>query len=298
MKQVILSKQITLRENISIKKYLQEVSQIQKPLTIEEEKKLCNQIKQGNKKAEKELIIRNLRFVISVAKQYQQSGASLEDLISEGNYGLIKAAHKYNADTGNKFISYAVWWIQQSILMYIGEKIRMIRIPPNKTNDLIRIKKLYNKLEQKLQREPTIEEIIDYSKKEIKNKPIKNKNIALLLSASKKTTSLDKPIKSDKKEESDLSIGDFIRQTDYPTPDEIFVKQDLKIEINRLLNKIPPRNKEILKHYYGLNNETPKTLEEISQIVGITSERVRQLKNASLLELKVIAKRKDIFKNN
>jgi len=287
MKQIVLNKQITLRENISTKKYLQEVSQIQQPLTSKEEKELCKKIKQGDKKAEEELITRNLRFVISVAKQYQQSGASLEDLISEGNYGLVKAARRYNADTGNKFISYAVWWIQQSILMYLGEKIRLIRIPPNKINDLIKIQRITDKLEQKLEREPTPEEIFQYSSKT--KKPIKNSKITFLLSSSQKPTSLEQTIKSNNNDKENSTVLDILKQNLFQSPDDKLLKEDIKIELYQMLKKIPVRNRIILEHYYGLNNQTPKNLEEISQIVGLTSERVRQIKNSSIRTLKRIA---------
>lgn len=287
MRQLKITKQITKRDSDSINKYLNEISQIDGPLSIEEEEALTKKIKNGDKKAENELVLRNLRFVISVAKKYQQSGIPLGDLINEGNIGLIKAARKYDFSKGYKFISYAVWWIRQSILQYLSEHGRAIRLPLNRLTQLSKIRKIKSELEQKFEREPSVSEIIESSKN-----ILKENDVNLIIRLNHKISSLDGEAFNSKSGNDDFRLIDIIEDKNQLRPNAFTEKEDNRIEVNRLLNNISERNKFVLIHYYGLNNENEKTLEEIANMLDLTRERIRQIKNDSLLHLKAKYKNK------
>lgn len=294
MRQLKITKQITLRDNFSFNKYLQEVSQIDKPLSAEDEKVLAKKVKEGDEKAKDELITRNLRFVISVAKQYQNFNSTLEDLVSEGNYGLVKAAMKFDPSMGYKFISYAVWWIRQSIVQYLNDNSRSIRIPMNKIANVNKIRKIQSLLEHKFEREPSEEEIL----KECGEK-IKLEDITISKNLDNNISSLDYCMTGNKNNDSDsFSLIDILKNENSPMPDKKTKTEDLKIEINQALKKIPKRSQDIIIMYFGLNGNGNKTLDEIGQELDLTRERVRQLKEKSITVLRRTLKKSiliDIF---
>jgi len=282
MKQLRIIPQITLRNTDSLNRYLTEVSCVGGVLTAKEEVELALKVQSGDKKAETELILRNLRFVISVAKQYQCSESPLSDLINEGNIGLIMAARKFDVSKGNKFISYAVWWIRQSILKYLSEHGRIVRAPLNRITHIHKIKQATLKLEQKLQREPTEDEVYESLQDIMREDEFK---IALRIKMN--TKSIDRDIQPNMSSRAEVfNLMDVLENPNQMRPDERLVIEDLRVELNRILDKLPPRNKYVLEHFYGLNEERVKTLEEIAQNLSLTKERVRQLKNNSLNQLK------------
>lgn len=277
MRQLKIIKQITGRESYSVDKYLQEISKID-VLKPEEEVELAHKAHLGDVNARKKLIMCNLRFVVSVAKQYQNYGLTLGDLINEGNLGLLKAVEFYDETKGFKFISYAVWWIRQAILQAIAENARLIRLPLNKINMLNKLTRCVCALEQKCQREPTAEELatqMNLSPSEIKE----------YLKISAKPLSMDAPLIQ---EDNAVALGDVYVPTEsnVPTPDNFVNRDSLKKDLKRSFVVLTEREIEILAMYYGLDDYNPMSLEEIGRELGLTAERVRQLKAKALKKLK------------
>ena len=278
MRQLRIIKQITNREAASLDKYLLEIGKI-RLLSSDEEYYLSQQIKAGNNFALNTLVKSNLRFVISVAKQYQNQGLLLADLINEGNLGLIKAASRFDATKGFKFISYAVWWIRQAILQSLAEQARLVKLPQNKVGTINRVNKTFSRLEQEYQRDPTPEEIAD----------ILEMNVLLVdqsLQSGGFHFSLDAPLYDDENNENsqyDLYTNDFS-----PSPDNDLLETSLKIEIERLLCKLDGREAAILSSFFGLNGKQALALDDIGIRFGLTHERVRQIKDNSIRKLKNI----------
>ena len=279
MRQLKITKQITNRDSESLNKYLSEISKLKGPLSAEEEVALAHRIQLGDQEAEHELILRNTRFVVSVAKQYQNYNVPLGDLINEGNLGLIKAAKKFDGTKGNKFISYAVWWIRQTVLQSLNENGRVIRLPLNKITQLNKIKKAQAILEQDLGRKPSVDEVVSELNFEISRDDVKN-----ILIAEKSIKPLDAGTPNNNDSE-DFRLQDVLIDPNQSPADQGINKSDKTIQINRMLSKIPNRNQLVIIHYFGLRGESEKTLDEIAQMIGLTRERVRQLKNSSLTSL-------------
>ncbi len=286
MRQLKITKQITSRETISLDKYLHEISKIDL-ISADEEIELAKKIKHSKNEKEKELALNrlveaNLRFVVSVAKQYQNHGLSLQDLINEGNIGLIKAAKRFDETRGFKFISYAVWWIRQSILQALAERARIVRLPLNKIGSLNKIIRTYSKLEQTLEREPSIEEI----SKELEIAP---KDVKQALKAQGHHISFDAPVTSD----SDANnLYELLPNLTSKPPDKQLINESLKKEIERALKTLTPREADIIRLYYGINEKEPLTLEEIGAEFDLTRERVRQIKERAIRRLKHISRSK------
>ncbi len=276
-----ITKQYNNRESQSLDKYLQEIGRLEL-LTPEEEIELARKIKQGGEEGEKalkRLVEANLRFVVSVAKQYQNQGLSLGDLINEGNIGLIKAAKRFDETRGFKFISYAVWWIRQSILQALAEQSRIIRLPLNRIGALNRISKKFNELEQKLEREPTSEELA-----EALGMPVEDIKETLRLAG--RHISMDAPFSDD----DDDSLIDILPSDDQPAPDAGLIQESLRQEINRALSQLSEREAEVLRLYFGLDGQSPMTLEEIGERFNLTRERVRQIKEKAIRRLRHISR--------
>jgi len=274
MRQLKITKSITKRESESISLYLSEVSQI--PLLKDgEEHELFQKITQGDKQAFQKVINANLRFVISVAKQYQNQGLELNDLINEGNLGLIKAATKFDTSRGFKFISYAVWWIRQSIMQSIAENCRIIRLPNNHINSLNKINRIGARLEQTLEREPTIEEL----EKAMEGLDIKVKDS---LNLKTQMSSLDAPVKDGE----DMFLYDIIENHNAVSPDNGFVKESMLSDMEKVLKKLNGRQRTILCMYFGIMGYQQMTLEEIGDYFDLTRERVRQIKDSAIRILK------------
>jgi len=274
MRQLKIVKQITNRESLSLNKYLHEISKI-KLIDSKKEVELAKKIRQGDKNAFEELVKANLKFVISVAKQYQNQGLSLIDLINEGNVGLIKAAQRFDETKGFKFISYAVWWIRQSILQSLAENSRIIRLPLNKIGIINKINKTYSSLAQEYKREPTAKEVASKIKMNIWT--VEN---ALIYSS--KTISMDAPVHEDNKD----TYNDISYSNDTKSPDKELIIKSLKKEIERTLSFLDKRDADIIRYYYGLKDNRQHTLEEIGRIMGLTRERVRQIKERTIKKLK------------
>ena len=276
MRQLKIIKQVTNRETASLDKYLQEIGRVDL-ITSEEEVDLARRIKNGDQAALEKLTKANLRFVVSVSKQYQNQGLSLSDLINEGNVGLIKAAQRFDETRGFKFISYAVWWIRQSIMQAIADQARMVRLPLNKISILNKINKTFAKLEQDFEREPTASEIameLDLSESEVKD-TIRNQG---------KHMSIDAPLSAS--DESSNNLYDVLSSEDDPGPENELLNESLKKEINRALSSLTTRESDIVGLYYGLHEDTPLSLEEIGERFDLTRERVRQIKEKALRRLK------------
>jgi RNA polymerase primary sigma factor len=275
MRQLKITKQVTNRDTPAFEKYLSEISH-KEMISPDEEIDLARRIRQGDRKALEKLVTANLRFVVSVAKQYQNQGLTLQDLVNEGNLGLIKAAERFDETRGFKFISYAVWWIRQSILHAIAVQGRMVRLPLNKIGTLNKINSITMELEQKLEREPTPEELssaMDIDENDLKD----------TLKVNARYLSMDAPIGG---EDDDYNLYDIIGEENNPLPDESLIKESLLKEINSTLKVLGYRQEEIIKLYYGLNGEHPLTLEEIAEKFELTRERVRQLKESAIRRLK------------
>lgn len=274
MRQLKITKQVTNRESPSLDKYLHEIGKVQL-ISAEEEVALAKRIKQGDEKALGLLINSNLRFVVSVAKQYQNQGLSLPDLINEGNLGLIKAAQRFDETRGFKFISYAVWWIRQSILQALAEQARIVRLPLNKIGSVNKVNNTFSHLEQEFQREPTPEEIaelLDMAPKDVKE----------ALKVSNRHVSMDAPLKPDEEN----TLYDVLLSSESESPDAEMVDNSLKKEIERSLSTLSAREADIIRLYYGLNGEPPYSLEEIGKLFNLTRERVRQIKEKAIKRLK------------
>ncbi len=274
MRQLKITKQVTNRDNIAFEKYLSDISR-KETITPEEEIQLSERIKQGDKEALDKLITANLRFVVSVAKQYQHQGMSLQDLVNEGNLGLIKAAKKFDATRGFKFISYAVWWIRQSILHAISVKSRMVRLPLNKINMMNKIYYTTEELKQEYKREPTSIEIAD--------KIDVNYEIVKEMKLYPYCISMDAPLKND--DDDDFNLYDKIGMKDSISPDNKLMKESLANEINNTLKILKPHQAKIIKMYYGIGEYNPMTLDEIGEELDLTKERIRQLKNNAIRKL-------------
>jgi RNA polymerase primary sigma factor len=275
MKQLKIVPQITVRESASLEKYLNEISKF-KLLTAEDEVNLARKIHKGDRKALETLVNSNLRFVVSVAKQHQCPGMQLADLINEGNLGLIKAAERFDETKGFKFISYAVWWIRQSILQSTSELSRIVKLPSSVTLSFSQVNKVFNQLEQDFQREPTAEEISE----------VISLNPTLVdgtLKATQFHISLDAPLKGD--EDGDSSLYDLMAENEAPDPDKHLINISLKSEVDRTLATLEYREADVIRYYFGLNGLHAHSLEEIGHELNLTRERVRQIKEKALLRL-------------
>ena len=274
MRQLKITKQVTNRETASLDKYLQEIGKVDL-ITAEEEVELAQRIKAGDEIALDKLTKANLRFVVSVAKQYQNQGLTLPDLINEGNLGLIKAAQRFDETRGFKFISYAVWWIRQSILQALAEQSRIVRLPLNKIGSINKINKTYAFLEQAHERAPSAEEIakeLDMTINDVKES-LKN---------SGRHVSMDAPLIDGE----DSNMYDVLRSDESPSPDTELMMESLRKEIRRALDTLTPREADVISSYFGLNKGHAMTLEEIGEKFDLTRERVRQIKEKAVRRLK------------
>lgn len=278
MRQLKITKQVTNRETISLDKYLHDISKVEL-ISPEEETELAKRIKEGDKNALEKLTKANLRFVVSVAKQYQNQGLTLPDLINEGNIGLIKAAQRFDETRGFKFISYAVWWIRQSIMQAIAEHARIVRLPLNKIGNITKINRTFSELEQLHEREPSIAEVaesLQISLNEVKDS----------LKISGKHISVDAPL-SATDEESNTMLDVMEGKDNVQKPDNELMTESLRDEIERSFSTLSYREAEVLRLYFGINNNnSPLTLEEIGEKFELTRERVRQIKEKALRKLK------------
>ena len=281
MRQLKISKSITNRESASLEKYLQEIGH-QDLLTADEEVELAQQIKKGDRKALERLTKANLRFVVSVAKQYQNKGLSLPDLINEGNLGLIKAAERYDETRGFKFISYAVWWIRQSILQAIAEQSRIVRLPLNQVGSVNRIARELNKFEQENERKPSVEEMADRI-------DLPEEKIAEAMKINTHHVSMDAPFADGE----DNSLLDFLPNTDSPSTDNVLDQESLRTEIGRVLDVLNDREQKVIKAFFGIGMQE-MTLEEIGDKYNLTRERVRQIKEKSIRRLRYNTKSKTL----
>jgi RNA polymerase primary sigma factor len=270
MRQLKITKQVTNRDTPSLDKYLQEIGKVDL-ISPEEEVNLARRIKSGDSDALAILVNANLRFVVSVAKQYQNQGISLPDLINEGNLGLMKAAQRFDETRGFKFISYAVWWIRQAILQALAEQARIVRLPVNKIGSINRINRAFARLEQEYEREPSsleIAEMLEMASEEVKDS----------LKTNGRTVSMDAPISS----EEDNNMYDVMQSADAPSPDKNLINESLAFEIERALSTLSPREAKVLKLYFGISMKHPFTLEEIGEELELTRERVRQIKEKAI----------------
>ncbi|HQU76231.1 MAG: sigma-70 family RNA polymerase sigma factor [Chitinophagales bacterium] len=281
MRQLKITKSITNRESESLEKYLQEIGKVDL-VTAEEEVLLAQRIKQGDQEALEKLVKANLRFVVSVAKQYQHNGLTLNDLINEGNVGLVKAAQKFDETKGFKFISYAVWWIRQSIMQALAEQSRLVRLPLNKVGSLSKINKAFSELEQQYEREPTAEELaecLELGVEEIKN----------TMSVSTRHVSVDAPF--DDGENS--SLLDVLENREVEKTDEkLDYTFSLKVETERTLATLTERERDVIKLFFGIGVPYAMTLEDIGEEFGLTRERVRQIKDNAINKLRSSARNK------
>lgn len=279
MRQLKITKSITTRESASLDKYLQEIGR-EELISVEEEVELAGRIRNGDRAALEKLTRANLRFVVSVAKQYQNQGLSLPDLINEGNLGLIKAAEKFDETRGFKFISYAVWWIRQSILQALAEQSRIVRLPLNQVGSLNKINKAFARFEQEHERKPSAEELAD-------ELDIPVDKIADTLKMSGRHVSVDAPFV----EGEDNSLLDVMPNDDSPTADRGLINESLSKEIDRALGTLEERDAKIIREFFGIGMPE-RTLEEIGNEMGLTRERVRQIKEKAIAKLKHNARNK------
>jgi len=270
MRQLKITKQVTNRDTPSLDKYLQEIGRVDL-ISPEEEVALARKIKTGDAESLGKLVKANLRFVVSVAKQYQNQGMGLPDLINEGNLGLMKAAQRFDETRGFKFISYAVWWIRQAILQSLAEQARIVRLPVNKIGSINRINRAFARLEQEFEREPSSQEIADML--EMIPEDVKES-----LKTNGRTLSMDAPINS----EEENTMYDVMQNPDTPSPDKNLINESLAWEIERALSSLSPREAKVLKLYFGLGMKHPFTLEEIGEELNLTRERVRQIKEKAI----------------
>ncbi len=280
MRQLKITKQVTNRESKSLDKYLQDISKIQL-ITADEEVELAQKIRAGDQEALDKLTTANLRFVVSVSKQYQNQGLTLPDLINEGNAGLVKAAKRFDETRGFKFISYAVWWIRQAILQALAEQSRIVRLPLNKIGSINKINKAYSFLEQTHERPPSAQEIannLDLTVSEVKQS----------MKISGRHVSMDAPFK----EGETSNLYDVVQSGESPRPDANLMRVSLNIEINRALDMLSEKEAEVIRHYYGINDKQPMSLQEIGDSFGLTRERVRQIKEKGVRRLRHTSKSK------
>lgn len=282
MRQLKITHSITNRDIKSLDKYLQDICS-EELLTPEQEVQLAQRIKQGDQAALERLTKANLRFVVSVAKQYQNQGLSLPDLINEGNLGLIKAAKRFDETRGFKFISYAVWWIRQSILQAIAENSRIVRLPSNQLGALNKLKKEIAKLEQQLERPPSEEELAEIL-------DIPEDKIKAIMGISGRHVSIDAPLASDE----DVNFVDVLPNEDTPPTDDKLMQESLSQEIERSLATLTPYEREVIKMYYGIGLPHPLSLDEIAMKFNLTRERVRQIKEKGIKRLKTSSKSKHL----
>ena len=276
MRQLKISKQVTNRESASLDKYLLEIGRVEL-ISPEEEVDLAIRIKAGDKSALEKLTKANLRFVVSVAKQYQNQGLSLPDLINEGNLGLIKAAKRFDQKRGFKFISYAVWWIRQSILQSLAEQARVVRLPLNKIGSINKINRAFSELEQRLERSPLAQEIAEYME-------ISVTDVHQLLQSNGRHVSMDAPLVDG--DDSSSSLYDLLPNDSLPGPEKDLLNDSLKKDIHRSLSTLTAREGEVVKMYFGLGQKSPLSLEEIGLRFDLTRERVRQIKEKAIRRLK------------
>ncbi|MBT3871807.1 MAG: sigma-70 family RNA polymerase sigma factor [Flavobacteriaceae bacterium] len=274
MRQLKITKQVTNRETASLDKYLQEIGKVDL-ITADEEVELAQRIKAGDQIALEKLTKANLRFVVSVAKQYQNQGLTLPDLINEGNLGLIKAAQRFDETRGFKFISYAVWWIRQSILQALAEQSRIVRLPLNKIGSINKINKMFAYLEQAHERPPSAEEIAKELDMTINDVKESMKNTG-------RHVSMDAPLV----EGEDSNLYDVLCSGESPNPDRKLLHESLRTEIERALETLTPREADVVRLYFGLGDQHPMTLEEIGETFDLTRERVRQIKEKAIRRLK------------
>ena len=281
MRQLKITKSITNRESQSLEKYLQEIGKVDL-LTPEEEVTLAKQIKEGDQEALEKLTKANLRFVVSVAKQYQNQGLSLSDLINEGNLGLIKAAQRFDETRGFKFISYAVWWIRQSILQALAEQSRIVRLPLNKVGSLNKINRAFSELEQEFEREPSPEELAELL-------DIATEEVETTLGVAARHVSMDAPFVDGE----DNSLLDVLENGNTPKTDSsLEYSESLRREIERSLNTLTERQCDVIKLYFGIGVEHPMSLEDIGEKFGLTRERVRQIKDKAINKLRSASRSK------
>ena len=274
MRQLKITKSITNRESASLDKYLQEIGKEQL-ITAEQEVELAKKIKMGDQRALEKLTRSNLRFVVSVAKQYQNQGLTLPDLINEGNLGLIKAAQRFDETRGFKFISYAVWWIRQSILQALAEQSRIVRLPLNQVGSLNKINKAFSKLEQEFEREPSPEELA-------KVLDLPEDKVADTIRVSGRHISVDAPFQ----EGEDNSLLDVLENKDSPRADKELMSESLQKEIERSLSTLTERERDVIKLFFGIGGTHGMTLEEIGAKFDLTRERVRQIKEKAIKRLR------------
>ncbi|TXD85532.1 RNA polymerase sigma factor RpoD/SigA [Subsaximicrobium wynnwilliamsii] len=280
MRQLKITKQVTNRESKSLDKYLQDISKLPM-ITAEEEVELAQRIREGDQQALDKLTTANLRFVVSVAKQYQNQGLTLPDLINEGNAGLVKAAKRFDETRGFKFISYAVWWIRQAILQALAEQSRIVRLPLNKIGSINKINKAFSYLEQAHERPPSAQEIakeLDMTLSEVKQS-LKNSGRHL---------SMDAPLK----EGETSSLYDVVKSGESPNPDAELMLESLNVEINRALDTLSQKESDVIRLNFGLSNEPPMTLDEIGLTFDLTRERVRQIREKGIKRLRQESKSK------
>ncbi len=282
MRQLKISKQITNRESQSLDKYLQEIGKVDL-LTPDEEVTLAQKIRQGDQMALEKLTKANLRFVVSVAKQYQNQGLSLGDLINEGNLGLIKAAQRFDETRGFKFISYAVWWIRQSILQALAEQSRIVRLPLNRVGSLNKISKTFSALEQKFEREPSPDELAEVLE-------VTTSEVVDTMKISGRHVSMDAPFVQGEEN----SLLDVLENDGEETPDNELMNDSLRREVQRALSTLTHREADVIKLYFGLNGEHSMTLEEIGEKFVLTRERVRQIKEKAIRRLRHTSRSKTL----
>lgn len=281
MRQLKITKQVTNRESKSLDKYLQDISKVGL-ITAEEEVELAQKIRAGDQMALDKLTTANLRFVVSVSKQYQNQGLTLPDLINEGNVGLVKAAKRFDETRGFKFISYAVWWIRQSILQALAEQSRVVRLPLNKIGVINKINKAYSHLEQSLQRPPSADEIA-------KELDMTSSQVKVAMKNTGRHLSMDAPFREG---ENESNLYDILSSGESPNPDNNLMHDSLSIEINRALETLSQREADVIRMNYGIGNQPAMTLQEIGEIFDLSRERVRQIREKGIRRLKHQSKNK------
>jgi len=285
MRQLRISKQITQRSEASVNLYFQEISKYPM-ISTDEEVELTVRIRNGDEDALKKLILANLRFVISVAKQYQNQGLSFPDLINEGNLGLVRAAKRFDETRGFKFISYAVWWIRQAIIQAISEQTRIVRLPLNRLSSINKITKAIPYLEQEYERDPTDAEIAEHLE-------MTNQDVSYANKIKNRQVSFDKPLSNDGNDE--FNLYDLIQTGDIPSPDEDIMRESIVTNINRALSKLSEKEANILSMSFGLSDTTIYSLQEIAMKYNMSSERIRQIRSKGILKMKGLLKENTAF---